>query len=109
MVRRSSHLLLRIPSLALMCLAFASLGHISLAQAQGTKQSPRVNNVVDSDGDHVQERNRWFFRGRLVKGKNSADLRRRAYLEKIKMRAQRAAAIKAARSASGLKAPVSLS
>lgn len=36
-------------------------------------------------------RNQWFSRGRIVHGKATADLRRRAYQTKLRMRAQRAA------------------
>ena len=51
-----------------------------------------ANSIPDADADHVKERNEWFFRGRLVHGKPSAELRRRAYQAKLQMRAQRAAA-----------------
>lgn len=50
----------------------------------------------DDDGDHVERRNQWFYRGRIVAGKQSAELRRRAYLAKLRMRAQHAAALAAA-------------
>ena len=46
-----------------------------------------------SEANHAKERNEWFARGRLVPGRSSAELRRRAYQAKIKMRAQRAAAL----------------
>jgi len=66
-------------------------------QAQGARQSIPETSISDSDADHVKERNEWFFRGRLVPGKPSAELRRRAYQAKLRLRAQKAAALAAAR------------
>lgn len=40
--------------------------------------------------DHAKERNEWFYRGRVVRGQSSAELRRRAYQAKLRMRAERA-------------------
>jgi hypothetical protein len=92
---------LRVPLLILLCFAAAAI-----AQGQGAKQSVPETPIPERDGDHVKERNEWFFRGRLVHGKVSAELRRRAYLAKLQLRAQHAAALaKAVRSS----APVSLS
>ncbi len=68
----------------------------SIAQGQGAKQRLPDTSIPDSDADHVQQRNEWFFRGRLVPHKPSAELRRRAYQAKLQMRAQRAAALAAA-------------
>ena len=65
-------------------------------QAQGAKQRVPEASIPDSDADHVNQRNEWFFRGRLVRGKPSAELRRRAYQAKLQMRTQRAAALAAA-------------
>jgi hypothetical protein len=67
-----------------------------MVQAQGAKQAVPQNPIPDSDADHIRERNEWFFRGRLVPGKPSAELRRRAYQVKLRMRAQHAAALAAA-------------
>jgi hypothetical protein len=66
------------------------LGAVSSAGAQviGQTSSTRV-----SDAAHIKARNEWFLRGRIVPGKSSAELRRRAYLAKMKMRAQHAAAL----------------
>ncbi len=75
---------LRIVSLALTCL-FA----MSIAQAQGAKQVTPEAPVNHKDADHVRERDAWFYRGRIVAGKPSAELRRRAYHAKMQMRAQR--------------------
>src|SRR5450631_3423507 len=69
---------------------------VSIAQAQGAKQAVPEASIPDSDGDHVKERSEWFFRGRLVRGKASAELRRRAYLAKLQMRVQHAAVVGAA-------------
>src|SRR5450631_3685694 len=69
---------------------------VSIAQAQGAKQAVPETSATDSDGDHVKERSEWFFRGRLVRGKASAELRRRAYLAKLQMRVQHAAVVGAA-------------
>ena len=69
----------------------------SIALGQGAKQKLPETSIPDSDADHVQQRNEWFFRGRLVRDKPSAELRRRAYQTKLQMRAQRAAALAAAR------------
>ena len=55
------------------------------------------NPISDADGDHVKERSEWFFRGRLVRGKSSAELRRRAFKAKLQMRAQRSSAFASAR------------
>ena len=47
-------------------------------------------NHIDSDRDHIKERNDWFYRGRVVSGIPTADLRHRAYQRKLALRAQRA-------------------
>jgi hypothetical protein len=72
-------------------LAFSYMLVITLAQAQDVKQAVPQAPVTDSDGDHVKERNAWFFRGRIIPGKPTAELRHRAYQTKVQMRAQRAA------------------
>src|SRR5271165_3714524 len=69
----------------------------SIALGQGAKQKLPDASIPDSDADHVQQRNEWFFRGRLVSRKPSAELRRRAYQTKLQMRAQHATALAAAR------------
>lgn len=96
---------MRVPGVLLICVAAAAI-----VNAQGAKLMAEQSSVADGDGDHVKERNEWFFRGRLVSGKNSAELRRRAYLAKLQMRAQRAASLAAARAQSArASAPVSFS
>jgi hypothetical protein len=61
--------LLRVLIFVLTC-----FGVISIAQAQGAKQTVPQNPIPDADADHVKERAEWFFRGRLVHGKPSAEL-----------------------------------
>ncbi|HME35855.1 MAG TPA: hypothetical protein VKF84_11495 [Candidatus Sulfotelmatobacter sp.] len=80
--------LLRVPVLILICFAAVSIAH-----AQGAKQTVPQSPIADVDADHIKERSEWFFRGRLVRGKPSAELRRRAYQAKLKMRAQHAAVL----------------
>src|SRR5262252_10247414 len=75
-------------SLAVLCLCAASL------EAQGAKQVVPQTPIADSDQDHAQERARWFYRGRVVHGQVSAELRHRAYKAKQRMRAQHAAALR---------------
>jgi hypothetical protein len=87
-------LLLRVLVLILIC-----FGRASRAEGQGAKQTLPQSPILDSDADHVKERSVWFFRGRLVRGKASAELRRRAYQAKLQMRVQHAAALSAAVSA----------
>ena len=62
------------------------------AQAQGAKQTGAGVSISDPDADHVKERNEWFYRGRMVRGLPSAELRRRAYQAKLQLRAQPATA-----------------
>lgn len=78
-----------------------SLFAVSIVQAQGAKQPTPQEQIPDADADHVKERNEWFFRGRLVPGKSSAELRRRAYLTKLQLRAQHATALAAGRAVQG--------
>ena len=91
---------LRLLALILICAAPASIAH-----GQGAKQTIPDNEISDSDADHVKERSEWFFRGRLIRGKPSAELRRRAYQSKLRMRAQHAAAL----AMSGVSQGISLS
>jgi len=84
------HFFLR--SLRVLAVVFFIFSAIVTTQAQGAK---KVNpeSVHDSDADHLKERNAWFFRGRLVPGKASAELRRRAYNAKVGMRARPSSAL----------------
>ncbi len=92
----------RLPALMLIWMS-----GVWLVTAQGAKQSVSGAHISDSDAGHVEERNQWFFRGRIVRGKNSAELRRQAYLAKLKLRAQHAAALGAR--GSNANAPASFS
>ena len=65
----------------------------SQVRAQGAKQSVPESAISNADADHVKERNEWFYRGRVVRGQPSAELRRRAYQAKLAMRAQSAKAL----------------
>ncbi len=86
-------------------LLLSCLFPVLLLQAQGGKQTFPGVPLRDSDADHVKQRNEWFFRGRVIRGKPSAELRRRAYQTKMELRALRAAALareSATESAAGL-------
>jgi hypothetical protein len=87
---RRSFLSWQLAALFLICFAAVAIVH-----AQGAKQTMPETPIPDSDADHVKERNEWFFRGRLVHGKPSAELRRRAYSAKLQMRAHAAAVARA--------------
>jgi hypothetical protein len=89
----TSRSLLSLRVLALLLICFAAASNL---QAQGAKPTVPGNPIPDSDADHVKERSEWFFRGRLVGGKPSAELRRRAYQAKLQLCAQRVAALAAA-------------
>ncbi len=80
------------PSLRVLALALSCSVFVSVVQGQGAKQSVPQNPIPDNDADHIKERNEWFFRGRLIRGRASAELRRRAYQSKLQMRARHAAA-----------------
>jgi hypothetical protein len=47
--------------------------------------------------EHRKERDEWFYRGRIIGGTGSAELRRRAYQAKLGLRKQRAASARMAR------------
>ncbi len=66
---------------------------LSTAQAQVAKQSGAEMSISDPDGDHVRAGSEWFYRGRVVRGLPSAELRRRAYHAKLQLRTQRATAV----------------
>src|SRR5437016_14656382 len=74
-------------------LLLSCLSPVLLLQAQGGKQTFPGVPLRDSDADRVKQRNEWFFRGRVIRGKPSAELRRRAYQTKMQLRALRAAAL----------------
>jgi len=66
---------------------------VSAVQGQGAKKVIPQTPTSDLDADHIQERSEWFYRGRIVRGLPSAELRRRAYQAKLQLRAKCAAAI----------------
>ncbi len=63
-----------------------------LMQGQENSQSFSESPARARDKDYVKQRDQWFNRGRLMPGRSSAELRRRAYQSKLQMRTQRAAA-----------------
>ena len=65
---------------------------LAVSLGQGAKQTDAGSSVSDPDADHIKERNEWFYRGRVVRGLPAAELRRRAYQAKLRLRAQRAMA-----------------
>jgi hypothetical protein len=83
MPRRRS-LSIRACSLVLSCFSA-----ISIAHAQGAKQTVLGTPIASADRDHVKERSAWFLRGRVVPAKPSAELRRQAYEKKMRLRSQR--------------------
>jgi hypothetical protein len=64
---------------------------VALLQAQVAKQSVPENPISDADGITSKSATNGFFRGRLLPGKSSPELRRRAFKAKLSMRAQHAA------------------
>jgi hypothetical protein len=62
-----------------------------IAHAQGAKKTAPDAPDADADADHVEERSKWFLRGRVVPGKSSSELRYRAYQAKMQARAARLA------------------
>ncbi len=76
--------------LATFSVLFCVIGINQIALAQGaTKSGPGQN--TETDADHVEQRSKWFLRGREVPGKSSAELRHRAYQTKMQSRATRLA------------------
>ena len=69
---------------------FLLLIGVSQAFAQGTRPAKGGEDV--GEVDRPQERERYFRRGRTLKGESGAALRYRAYKDKLKRRAERAAA-----------------
>jgi hypothetical protein len=78
----------RVSILALSC--FVYFAATSIAQVHEAKKTVRENSLP-ADVDHEQERSAWFLHGRVIPGKNSAELRRRAYQAKLQKRDARAA------------------
>jgi len=106
----SRHLLFFLRAAGFFLIGFAA---VATLRAQAVKQAVPQTPVAAADhvdANHARERNEWFFRGRLVHGKDSAELRRRAYLGKLQLRAQRAANQATGRAkATRANAPASLS
>ncbi len=73
-------MLLHIAVLALLC----SILPLAV-MAQGLAPSGPTTNTQHAD--HSKEQDKWFYRGRIVRGQAAAELRRRAYQTKLRMRA----------------------
>jgi hypothetical protein len=54
-----------------------------IAHAQGANKPLPETPIKDADADHEEQRSEWFLRGRVVPGKSSAELHRRAYQTKM--------------------------
>lgn len=67
------------------CMFFSA---VFLPGQEENKINPR-SPASDSDRDHIKERDEWFYRGRIVRGLPTAELRRRAYQRKLALRAER--------------------
>ena len=65
----------------------------SWVHGQAARLSDAESSTSDPDADHVKERNEWFYRGRVVRGLPTAELRLRAYQAKLQLRMQRALAL----------------
>jgi hypothetical protein len=79
-------------SLRTFLFAFSAFSILSLAHAQGAKNSYAIP-LAAADVDHEQERSAWFLRGRTIPGRSAAELRRRAYLAKMQSRSSRRRAL----------------
>lgn len=77
----------------ILIVAFSGLVFIAVSAAQGPggKQISPASAIPAADADHEQERNAWFLHGRVIPGKNAAELRHRAYQLKMQNRALRIA------------------
>src|ERR1700758_724920 len=67
----------------------------TLAFGQGAKVTALSEPIREEDRDHPREREQWFMRGRTVEGESAAALRYKAHQQKMRMRAARAAAMRA--------------
>ncbi len=73
-------MLLHIAALALLC---SILPLAVMAQVV----APSGSTTNTQHADHSKEQNKWFYRGRVVRGQPAAELRHRAYQTKLRMRA----------------------
>ena len=70
-------------------LAFLPVFLLPIAQAQAARKTVPETSISDAHADPEAKRAEWFLRGRIVPGKSSAELRRRAYQAKMQARAAR--------------------
>jgi hypothetical protein len=68
---------------------------VSIVQAQDVSPILSANQNRASQVTRAQRQDEWFYTGRIVGGKNAAQLRKHAYDLKLKMRSQRAAVLAA--------------
>lgn len=87
-------------------LLVCSVSVVVAAQSAG-ERIPQTTSG-DRSSDHRKARDSWFYRGRVVSGQPAAELRRRAYQTKLRMRAERAAALAGARANGALSSSLSL-
>jgi hypothetical protein len=64
-----------------------------IAKAQNEMQSVPNASTATRTHEYLKKRAEWFYRGRVLRGQSSAELRRRAHQAKLQMRAQRASAL----------------
>src|SRR5580698_10396865 len=69
-------------------LAFLPVFLLPIAQAQAARKTVPETSISDARADPEAKRAEWFLRGRIVPGKSSAELRRRAYQAKMQARAR---------------------
>src|SRR5690349_13176134 len=74
----------RLSSLLLSCSS-------ALLLLQAQQPIPNSPSVPSARIDSIKERDRWFYRGRLMAGTSTAQLRHRAYSTKMQLRSWRAA------------------
>ncbi|MGA8430216.1 MAG: hypothetical protein WB729_10375 [Candidatus Sulfotelmatobacter sp.] len=74
--------------LLLLCFYLVS----SQAESQEAKYADTGIRAANPPANHTKERDAWFYRGRVVPGANSAELRHRAFQAKMELRKRRAAA-----------------
>jgi len=73
----------------LLCTWVFVLTAICLAAGQGSKKNSEFDAVEDRDRDNPKAREQWFLRGRtMANGEVAAELRFRAYQQKLQMRQQ---------------------
>src|SRR5579863_5054917 len=88
MANRRGVLILQICFVAISFLAITAQ-----ARAQGGSRSIPAGAISGVDGENLKKGNEWFYRGRVMRGLPSAELRRRALQAKLDLRAQQVRAL----------------